>query len=619
MDIRPRTTGEILDDAWRLALADAPLLLALSGLFLAPAILVLLLLLTKAPPGNQLPGFVLPTLLALFWPLTGIGSGACQVAFRRRAEGEVVTLHGCLGEALRRGLDHTTLRAVVLVFGLLGSLFLLLPGLGLWIAAATAHPILAAGKVRWLPALGAACLESQRQPAKSAGVVLSRLMLLLLAALNLHGFLQVGLWIGDHLAGLDLALADLVLELNNPVYDLCLVLLAWLLLAPYAEASNYLLHVDARARYEGLDLWYRVRRLFPVGAKSVATSAGLILLALLVGTSPAKAADARLATVRQAREDIKKITTEVKAAEPYPGGERWEDRLEEIAERLDRQASRQRGRFRWFAQEIPGFLKANRAGALGILGNLDRRLALLEESLSVPEPPANSGGVTKDQLRALLPPDVDDDRKPEKKPEPKEKERPKAKEEDQPVRRVDPARERPPPQPRPTPAPSASSGEGLGSMQWLLLVVAAVVVVLLAVFLNRRERKATAPKVETAKPPAKELSLESLLSQPTRVLENLWQQADDLARAGQCLEAVRTLYLAVLMLLHRSGLIRCAPMRTNGEYVRQVRSKEEVYRPFRGLTGLFEVKWYGERACQPADYDTCRRLAESVREGVTAE
>ena len=36
LDIRPRTTGQILDDAWRLALADAPLLLTLSSLFSVP-------------------------------------------------------------------------------------------------------------------------------------------------------------------------------------------------------------------------------------------------------------------------------------------------------------------------------------------------------------------------------------------------------------------------------------------------------------------------------------------------------------------------------------------------------------------------------------------------------
>lgn len=615
MDIRPRTTGEILDDAWRLALADAPLLLALSGLFLAPAYLVLLFLLTQAPPAAALPPFVLPALLALLLPLTGVGSGACQAVFRRRAEGQTVTLPGCLAEALRRGLDHSAVRAVVLVFGLLGDLFLLLPGLGLWIATATAHPVLAADKARWLPALGAACQEGQRQPGKWAAVVLSRLALLLLAVVNLHGFLQVGVWVGDHLAGLDLALADFVLGLGNPVYDVCLFLLAWLLLAPYAEASNYLLHVDARARYEGLDLWYRVRRLFPAGAKSAAATA-LALAALFLTATPAAAADGRRAAVRQARASLQQITGEVKAADPYPGGDRWAERLEDVAEKLDEYGSRQRGRFRWFEEAIPAFRKANRAGALRVLGDLDRRLSLVEECLAAPEP-APGGGVTKDQLRALLPDGDDDLPKRETKPEPKPKEQPKARDEDPPVRRADPAREAPARPPRPAPA-SSPGGTGLGSTEWLLLAVAVTAVILLAVFLNRRERKATSAKAEAAKPVAKELSLESLLSQPARAHDNLWQQADDLARAGKSLEAVRTLYLAVLMLLHRSGLIRCAPMRTNGEYVRQVRSKDEVYRPFRGLTGLFEVKWYGERACQPADYDTCRRLAESVREGVKA-
>src|SRR5437660_1165946 len=38
VEVRPRTTGEILDDAWRLYLADAPVLLALSGLFLVPGL-----------------------------------------------------------------------------------------------------------------------------------------------------------------------------------------------------------------------------------------------------------------------------------------------------------------------------------------------------------------------------------------------------------------------------------------------------------------------------------------------------------------------------------------------------------------------------------------------------
>lgn len=93
-----------------------------------------------------------------------------------------------------------------------------------------------------------------------------------------------------------------------------------------------------------------------------------------------------------------------------------------------------------------------------------------------------------------------------------------------------------------------------------------------------------------------------------------------MARAGNHLEAVRLLHAAVLALLHRANLIRYEPTRTNGEYLAQLERAaaggEEVQEPFRRLTGMFELKWYGERACSPEDYLTCRGLAEEVRGGV---
>jgi hypothetical protein len=77
------------------------------------------------------------------------------------------------------------------------------------------------------------------------------------------------------------------------------------------------------------------------------------------------------------------------------------------------------------------------------------------------------------------------------------------------------------------------------------------------------------------------------------------------------------LYLAVLSALHQRHLVRCEPMRTNGEYVRQVHLAPEappgLHAPFEELTALFERKWYGEGACDGADYAACRRLAEDVR------
>src|SRR5437588_6739904 len=118
IDLRPRTAGEVLDDAWRLALADAPLLLALSGLFAVPAAGAVLLLLTLPMPDSLSGRYALPALTALLLPLTGLGSGACQELFRRRTSDMPVSLGACLGVALRRGLDHITGAALVGVFAL---------------------------------------------------------------------------------------------------------------------------------------------------------------------------------------------------------------------------------------------------------------------------------------------------------------------------------------------------------------------------------------------------------------------------------------------------------------------------------------------------------------------
>ena len=102
---RPRTAGEILDDAWRLALADFPLLFGLAGLFLVPFFSFLLLLFAMPRP-DAWPTRVLTAVgAALLAALTGIGSGACQDLFRRRAASETVTFGVCLKAALRRGFE----------------------------------------------------------------------------------------------------------------------------------------------------------------------------------------------------------------------------------------------------------------------------------------------------------------------------------------------------------------------------------------------------------------------------------------------------------------------------------------------------------------------------------
>src|SRR5580698_9788998 len=87
LEIRPRTTGEILDDAWRLYFADAPRLLFMHALLYVPALSALLVLAASPPPQSWYVRWLPPFVAALLLPLTGISSGAIQERFRRLAEG----------------------------------------------------------------------------------------------------------------------------------------------------------------------------------------------------------------------------------------------------------------------------------------------------------------------------------------------------------------------------------------------------------------------------------------------------------------------------------------------------------------------------------------------------
>jgi hypothetical protein len=578
VDIRPRSLGELLDDAIRLGFADAPLLLALSGLFLVPAAITLLLLLTLPASDNAWLALVLPCIAAFLLPLTGLGSGACQELFHRRADDRAVSLTACLGAALRGGVAHITARALTLVGILLGLAFLVVPGLSVWLMT----------------------------PAKSIVVGLVRLGALLFTLLNLHILIEVALWVAGNLAGFDTALLNVALGLSNLAYDAALVVLAWWLLAPFAEACNYLLHVDTRVRYEGLDLWYRVQRLYPAVERSKATVCLLALGALLLGSSVLYADERRVEVVRNARHEVRSVRDEVSAAEPYPGGARWTPRLRAALDAVRRDGdAKHHGRF---DKAIDQFAKRDRRGALKTLDELDEQLGLIEDSFA-----ADAANQDSDDARRLLGPEEARKLLPERSKEGK-KESPKKgpldRKKDETVE-IETKGSR-------GPGIMVPAGGGFSAFGWLLLVGLFLACVVVAVILFVQQRQ-TLPKVEKPKQTSTTLpSLESILNEPDQhTASALWQQADDLARQGQFLEALRRLYLAVLALLHRSHLIRYEKTRTNGEYVRQVRLAPEappnLHALFNQLTRLFDQKWYGDRACDGREYGDYRALAEQLR------
>jgi hypothetical protein len=614
LDIRPRTAGEVLDDAIRLALADAPVLLALSGLFLVPAFVSVLLLLALPAPGSPWRTLWLPALAALLLPLTGLGSGACQELLRRRANDMPVSLGGCLRTVRRHGLDHVFARALALTGVLLGLALLVAPGLAVWLALATVHAGLVAGDPLTLPSppggggesrgrRGSALRESaralQRNSAKVVAVGIARLAATAFVFLNLHFLASGALWAMANLVGFDVALLNVQLVLTNPAYCVSLVLLAWWLLAPFAEACNYLLHVDTRVRYEGLDLWHRVQRLFPL---TVRKQVGAILLATAgVGAlaSQVRAEDERRPAIAAARQEIERISDEVKRAEPYRGGARWQPRLRTVAANLKRATDAQGKRWQWFDRAIEEFGRQNRAEALRILGQIDARLALLDESLA-------------DAERSLLNPEEARKLLPDKAPIEESKNSP----------------DEPPPKKREpieievrgggSSGPAIGVPAGFGMLGWMLLVGLFAACIVVAIILYVQQRK-NAPKIDVKRSSGETpATADDVPAQPDQISPAiLWQEADDLARQGKFLEAVRRLYLAVLSLLHRARVIRYERTRTNGEYLREARQTPEtpagLHAPFGQLTRLFDQKWYGDRACDDNEFGACRALAEEVR------
>jgi hypothetical protein len=608
LEIRPRTTGEILDDAWRLYLADAPRLLLLHGLFHVPAF-SLLLVLAATQPSSLAVRLLLTFAAALLLPLTGLGSGAVQERLRRLAENRDATFAECVGAALRRGLEHAAVRSMVLF-----ACALVLPGLIFWPAAATLPTLTADGKGLWSN-LGRIGQETWFDPAKAFGVVYSRLPLLLMAFVNAHLLVQVSLWAAQNLGGFDLALLDFQLSIGNPVYDLALFLAVWLLLAPFFEASNYLLYLDTRTRQEGLDLLYRVQWAFGAAGPKRAAVVLAAVAAWLLGAAalPAATSAERADTVWAVRQEVEKLQQRVEAADPYRDGAVVEGQLRRLGDRLEAAWLPGNKRFPWYWKAIDGFGDKSQRDAVQRLGELVRGLTVLEETLREPPETDKSAPPSKEDVKKLL--RQRDDAPPGEKKKPPEEipDHVEVKHKGGPDGPGGGSSGGPGVN---LPAPAGLGNVCLYVFAGLFLAVLVAGLVLFLVNLPKRERRAAA---ETGRAPVTEETVEQLHQHP---VAELLRRADALAEQGKHLEGLRTAYLAVLSLLHRKQLLRYEPTRTNGEYVREVRlaphAPAALHEPFDRLTWFFEVKWYGERACDARDYGEARALVGTIQNVVGA-
>ncbi|MEJ7847364.1 MAG: DUF4129 domain-containing protein [Pyrinomonadaceae bacterium] len=88
--------------------------------------------------------------------------------------------------------------------------------------------------------------------------------------------------------------------------------------------------------------------------------------------------------------------------------------------------------------------------------------------------------------------------------------------------------------------------------------------------------------------------------------EDLFGEAERLAREGNLRGAIRKGYIAVLCDLSDRKLIGLANHKTNRDYLRDVRSRRELFENMHGLTNSFERHWYGFQTAETADWEEFR-------------
>ena len=89
--------------------------------------------------------------------------------------------------------------------------------------------------------------------------------------------------------------------------------------------------------------------------------------------------------------------------------------------------------------------------------------------------------------------------------------------------------------------------------------------------------------------------------------QSLFGDAENLAKQGDLRGAIRKGYIALLCELDDRQIVRLSKDKTNRDYLRDVRRKDEkIYAPMNGLTNNFERHWYGFEEADETNWEEFR-------------
>jgi hypothetical protein len=160
----------------------------------------------------------------------------------------------------------------------------------------------------------------------------------------------------------------------------------------------------------------------------------------------------------------------------------------------------------------------------------------------------------------------------------------------------------------PRPSIPDSSASGFQSLSFVLQMVLYAVVLGVIAFLIRRFAPFFANRFGAGiKREKKERVVLGERLAENETSENLFREAENLARAGNLRGAIRKGYIALLCELSERKIIGLSQHKTNRDYLRDVRKQNELYKNMSGLTDNYERHWYGFEDAEAKDWEEFRR------------
>jgi hypothetical protein len=137
-------------------------------------------------------------------------------------------------------------------------------------------------------------------------------------------------------------------------------------------------------------------------------------------------------------------------------------------------------------------------------------------------------------------------------------------------------------------------------LEWLFYAVMIIAIVVVSVILAKRFGKLPSFARNHDVPMETQSRIDD---------EAVKMQAYEFARAGDYRQAIRYLYLSLLLYLDKAGLLTYDMSKTDAEYVSEAhRSMGDEAPRFKSLTLFFERKWYGMEESSPGDFRQCEEM-----------